>query len=71
MIYTLMFSEDPCFGNFLQFNRYYNGNFTYPTLEDGMLVPAKLNAMLKTLGEACTVSVRWQAGDVLCSTTRA
>ncbi len=65
MLHKTMFSKELCFGNFLLFNRFLNNDFSYPTYEDGTLVPRKLTNVIKIVGDACLVAVKWQAGDVL------
>lgn len=60
-----MFSDDLCFGNFLLFARYHNNNYGHPLFEDGSVVAAGLTDRVNKIGNACLVSVKWRAGDVL------
>ncbi len=60
-----LFSDAPAFGNFLLFSRYYNGNRTFPCLDDGSAVPDAWTDAIMAAAAPLTVPVRWAAGDLL------
>ncbi len=60
-----MFSEQPAFGNFLLFARYYLGRRDFPLFDDLTPVPDALVEAVRVAGEGVTVPVRWRPGDLL------
>lgn len=64
-LHRTMFSDAPCFGNFLLFARYQNKQRHFPVFEDGSQVPDALVARIKRTSDRATVPVKWQTGDLL------
>lgn len=60
-----MFAHGPAFGNFLLFARFNNGRPDFPLLDDLRPVPEAWLQSIKAAGDALTLAVQWQAGDVL------
>jgi len=60
-----MFSDAPAFGNFLLFSAFFNGNATFPLLDDGQPVPEPWLWAIKDVGDRLSAPVAWQAGDLL------
>lgn len=60
-----MFAEGPAFGNFLLFARFNNGRGDFPLLDDLTPVPEEWLQAIKAAGDALSVAVEWQRGDVL------
>ena len=60
-----MFTDGPAFGNFLLFARYNRDIRDHPVLDDGRPVPEAWVEAVKATGEALTVAIDWQAGDLL------
>ena len=64
-LHRTMFSDTPCFGNFLLFARYQNKLRHFPVFEDGSEIPDALVARIKRASDRVTVPVKWRAGDLL------
>lgn len=60
-----MFADDPAFGNFLLFSRFYNGRGDFPLLDTLRPVPEEWLHEIKARGDALSVAVEWRQGDVL------
>jgi Taurine catabolism dioxygenase TauD, TfdA family len=60
-----MFADDPAFGNFLLFARFNNGRIGFPLLDDFTPVPDEWLHIIRDTGNALSVAVAWQRGDVL------
>ncbi|MBA17148.1 MAG: hypothetical protein CMN73_12455 [Sphingomonas sp.] len=60
-----MFCDEPAFGNFLLFARYYLKKPNFPALDDGSPVPVAWIEAVKAVGDQLTVPVKWQRGDLL------
>ncbi len=60
-----MFADDPAFGNFLLFARFNNGRIGFPLLDDYSPVPDEWLHVIRETGDALSVAVDWQKGDVL------
>ena len=60
-----MFAQGPAFGNFLLFARYFNGRTDFPLLDDGRDVPDAWVAAAKAAGDALSVPIAWETGDLL------
>jgi alpha-ketoglutarate-dependent taurine dioxygenase len=65
VLHKPMFSAEPAFGNFLLFARFTRMRFDFPLLDDGQPVPEAWLQAIKAVGDALTVAVAWQAGDLL------
>lgn len=65
LLHRPMFIDELAFGNFLLFARYLRGVKTFPLLDDGNPVPANWVEAVKVASDALTVSIEWQAGDLL------
>jgi alpha-ketoglutarate-dependent taurine dioxygenase len=60
-----MFSDEPAFGNFLFFGRYFNRQRFFPTFENGEFVPDDLVAEVKAVSDQSESPVGWQPGDII------
>ena len=60
-----MFSDEPAFGNFLFFGRYFNRQRTFPTFENGEPVPDDLLAEVKAVSDQAESPVAWQPRDIM------
>ncbi len=60
-----MFSDEPAFGNFLFFGRYFNRQRTFPTFENGESVTDDLLAEVKAVSDRVESPVAWQPGDIV------
>lgn len=60
-----MFSDERAFGNFLLFARFNNGRIGFPLLDDFNVVPDDWLHSIRETGDALSVAVQWQNGDVL------
>lgn len=60
-----MFAEGPAFGNFLLFARFNNHRGDFPLLDDFQPVPEAWLQAIRAAGDALSVAVDWQQGDVL------
>lgn len=60
-----MFADEPAFGNFLLFARYFNGRRDFPLLDDGREVPDAWVAEVKAVSDRLTVPIVWREGDLL------
>jgi alpha-ketoglutarate-dependent taurine dioxygenase len=60
-----MFSDEPAFGNFLFFGRYFNRQRIFPTFENGESVPDDLLAEVKAVSDQVESPVAWQPGDIV------
>jgi alpha-ketoglutarate-dependent taurine dioxygenase len=60
-----MFSDEPAFGNFLFFGRYFNRQRTFPSFENGEPVSDDLLAEVKAVGDQAESPVPWQPGDIV------
>lgn len=60
-----MFAGDLAFGNFLLFARFHNGLTDFPLLDTLKPVPEDWLQAIKAAGDAASLSVDWQQGDVL------
>lgn len=60
-----MFSENPAFGNFLLFARYYLGLAAFPAFDDGRPVPGPWVEAVKEAADRLTAPIAWQKGDLL------
>jgi alpha-ketoglutarate-dependent taurine dioxygenase len=60
-----MFADELAFGNFLLFARFNNGRLGFPLLDDYTAVPDEWLHAIKATGDAHTLAVQWQKGDVL------
>lgn len=60
-----MFSDEPAFGNFLFFGRYFNRQRYFPTFENGETVPDDLVAGVKAVSDEVESPVAWQPGDIV------
>ena len=60
-----MFSDEPAFGNFLFFGRYFNRQRIFPTFENGESVPDDLLAEVKAVSDSVESPVAWQPGDII------
>jgi alpha-ketoglutarate-dependent taurine dioxygenase len=63
--HTPMFTEKKAFGSFLLFARFNNGRPDFPVLDDGLPVPEEWLQALKAAGDALSVEIAWQRGDIL------
>lgn len=60
-----MFSDEPAFGNFLIFGRYFNRQSYFPTFENGEIVSDALVAAVKAVSDQAERPVAWQPGDIV------
>jgi hypothetical protein len=60
-----MFIDAPAFGNFLLFARFNNRRPDFPLLDDGRPVPEEWLQTIKAAGDAISIEIAWQPGDVL------
>lgn len=52
-----MFADDPAFGSFLLFSRFYNGRGDFPLLDNLQPVPEDWLQTIKVCGDALSVAV--------------
>jgi len=64
-LHTPMFSDEPAFGNFLFFGRYFNRQRIFPTFENGEIVPDDLLAEVKAVSDQLEHPVAWKPGDIV------
>lgn len=64
-VHKPMFSEQPCWGNFLAFARHHNDSKRYPLLDDGSHIPDSIVTPLSRLIEGNRRPVKWREGDLL------
>ena len=60
-----MFADDLAFGNFLLFARFNNGRHDFPLLDDLTPVPEAWLQAIRATGDALSLAVPWQRGDLL------
>jgi alpha-ketoglutarate-dependent taurine dioxygenase len=60
-----MFSDEPAFGNFLFFGRYFNRQNFFPTFENGEIVSDELVGAVKAVSDQVESPVAWQPGDIV------
>lgn len=60
-----MFCDEPAFGNFLLFARFYNGRGDFPLLDDYTPVPEEWLQSIRECGERLSHPVAWREGDVV------
>jgi alpha-ketoglutarate-dependent taurine dioxygenase len=64
-LHTPMFSDDPCFGSFLLFARFFHKNKKFPTFDDGSMVSDEICRELNELAYSIAYSHKWEKSDVL------
>lgn len=64
-LHTPLFTDQPAFGNFLLFARYYNGVHGFPCFENGEAVPDAWLESVRIAAEPLTFAVTWAKGDIL------
>ena len=64
-LHKAMFSDEPAFGNFLFFGRYFNRQRFFPTFENGEFVPDALLDEVRAISDQSESPVVWQPGDIV------
>jgi alpha-ketoglutarate-dependent taurine dioxygenase len=60
-----LFAEGPVFGNFLLFARHMLKTTSFPTFEDGSIIPDDIVAEIKQVSDRLTFAHTWRKGDLL------
>lgn len=61
---TPVFSEEPCWNNFILFAHYHLGMPNFPTFEGGEPIPLPLIEEVKAIADAVTAPIAWRKGDI-------
>lgn len=64
-VHRTLLTDEPAFGNFLLFARYYLKNVRIPLFDDGSIVPDWIVEAILEAADPITFAVPWQPGDIL------